>query len=226
MKFAKQQVFLMLVMGICMILVLPQAGNALVKANDSEKAFLGSTALKSTGLNSGATLRDYLIQGAGFFLDSYSDSLSFLKNVEMSELEGVDYSILTIPVNCALMNMEKANVAYWNLKQLADIAEYDESVIFQLKQFNYSVFMRTHKLNRDIFKKLEDFMRMGDIRGAYHEMLKDTDAILDILSAIKLDVDAQRFPSISSLWGLNQAYSESLLFGQYMAAIFSEILNK
>jgi hypothetical protein len=211
---------------LTVLLSLP--GYALLKGNDSDKAFTGggdgNRAEYSLGGPSN-TLRGYLIEGAGYFLDSYSDMLAFLKKVEVSELQGVDFGQLRDLVNNAVTHMENANTAYVNLKGLADSTPYNPDMIWELTHFNYNNFQRDNNLNKPIFKSLQDYLWWGDVRGAYNQMLADTVTIANVLYKIKAAVDAGNLPDASFMWEANQAYSESLLFGQYMAAVFSAILN-
>jgi hypothetical protein len=47
--------------------------------------------------------------------------------------------------------------------------------------------------------------------------------IIEQLQAVKTSMDAGTLPGISLLWRMNQAYSESLLTGQYIAEVFKSL---
>lgn len=227
----KRRLLLSVIFMLCLSIMFSLPGYALLIGNDSDRAFVTNTddgSLKTVEYSVGApsgSLRDYLIQGAVRFLDSYSYALAFLRQVEMSELQAVNIDEIKIQVNNALTKMEEANAAYINMKGIADVTEYNPCVIWALQHFNYNNFMRYNNLNRPIFKEMQGYLQFGDVRGAYARMVSDTAAIADILYKIKADVDAGQMPEGSYLWEVNQAYSETLLFGQYMAAVFIAILN-
>jgi hypothetical protein len=209
------------------VLFTPATSMALMMGNDSDQTFLE---LEMKQLSTNVTippqsLREYLISGAGYYLDSYSDALAFLKKIELAELSGIDFSEMQALINSSLGNMELANEAYINLKIKAEYSTYNEEIIAKLKSFPYEQYRRTYGLYKSTFKELEDYLRVGDVRGAYAEMQANTENLLVILNQVKNSVDSSQFPDIPSLWKLNQSYSESMLFGQYMAGIFAEILK-
>lgn len=211
---------------IIMVAVLPIDGYAFIKANDSDKAFMPGGGNKDTTLlTPDKSIRDYIIDGAAFYLDSYSNILALLKEVEVAELGNSDGTRLSALITSALDNMENCNAAYISLHAVALQTEYNPVVILELKTFNYNQFMSNYKLNRSIFRSLQDLLHRGDVRGAYSQMLLDSESILAVLYRVKSSIDQGLLPDSASLWEANQAYSESLLFGQYMAAIFAEIVK-
>ncbi|MCP5052613.1 MAG: hypothetical protein GY940_35925, partial [bacterium] len=69
--------------------------------NASENGFGG-------GAESSSDLESYIIEGAGYFLESYSDTLLFMKKVELSGRDGLDHGELSAMLGSALTNMEQA----------------------------------------------------------------------------------------------------------------------
>lgn len=232
MNSQKRRFALTLILVLCFSLMFTLPVNALLIGNDSDQAFVATTddgiqrLVESMVIQPSGSLRDYLIQGAVHFLDSYSYALAFNRLVELSELSEVSIDEIKGLVNNAVNNMELANTAYINMKSIADVSEYNPDIIWELQHFNYNNFMRYNSLNRPIFKQVQDYLMFGDVRGAYAHMVSDSAAIVKILYKIKGDVDAGQLPAGSYLWEVNQAFSETLLFGQYMAAVFIDILNK
>jgi hypothetical protein len=55
------------------------------------------------------------------------------------------------------------------------------------------------------------------------KILADTEKILRLLTPVKAAVDAGKFPTLADVWDLNQAFSRTLMFGQYAARVFHEI---
>ena len=171
-------------------------------------------------------IEGYIIEGAGYFLKSQSDTLLLLNKIELSDLDGVDFTELQKLANDALMNMVNAKAKYVLLTQTANTAPYKQTIIDQLKSFDYCTFKQEKDLNSVIFEKVEAYLVLGDIRGIYQKILIDTETIIDKLTSIKSIVDTGRLPATSDLWRLNQNYSETLFLGQYAAEIFFEITGK
>jgi hypothetical protein len=189
--------------------------NHACKANDA----CGGEGKKSSGSNMG----QMIIEGAGHFLMSHSEMLKFLNKIELSELTGPDYSELQDIINRAIESMENASETYKNLISIAKETPYNMDVISKLRIFDYAGYMKTNGLNRVIFKKVKYFLRKGDVIGVYIYLKSDMDSIIEQLVNIKSNVDSEVFPEISLLWRINQKYSESLLFGQYVAEVFKNL---
>jgi hypothetical protein len=175
------------------------------------------------GERSASTIRKYIIEGAGYFLKSNSNIQLFLNKIELSELNGMDYSELQNIINSAIENMENAKETYINLISIAKVTPYNPFIIEKLQLFDYPGFQKENKLNSEIFKQVETFLSIGDVTGLYIKFKLDIDSILVPLYNIKASVYNETFPEISSLWLINQKYSELVLFGQYGSQVFFEI---
>lgn len=170
-------------------------------------------------------LRCYVIDGAGYFLDSHSDYLRFLQRIEVGERNGLDYNQLRLDLDSAIDKMLNAKDIYLQLKQTADMTPYNPTVLDQLLNFNYHVFRVENQLNEPIFARVRFFLCNGAIREMYGEILVQIENILNIADHIKERIDVGEFPLLSDLYRLNESYSESLLFGEYTARVFREILG-
>lgn len=193
---------------------------ALIYGNESQKGF-GNPGGKS----SGPTIKTYVLQGAGYFLDSYSDILQLLNKIELAELNGIDYVELQKIAALANDNIRGQIDTYLNLTQLADATPYDQTVIDLLTGFDYAAFQQEKGLNSVIFAEVQSYLSKGDIRGVYHRFHTVAETLQAQLNTIKTDIDAQRFPQPSDLWNLDQNAAQSLLFGQYTAEVFYRVLN-
>jgi hypothetical protein len=171
------------------------------------------------------SIKLYITEGAGYFLNSNSGMQLFLNKIEMSELNGVDYKELRDILYRTIENMEKAKEAYYNLKQKADNTPYNQAFINQLLFFDYAGFQNEKGLNETILKYVESFLREGDMRGFFAILLANSDKILNKLYTVKESVDSDRFPEISTIWRLSQDYSETILFGQYGSEVFYKIIG-
>lgn len=221
----KKRIGLILVMSICCGLIFQGQMFALMKGNDSEIAFTEGLmqGIGNQRSSSASLLKEYLIEGASAYLDSYTKTMAFMKELEIGELRGYDFASMRQYIDEAIESMEAAEYYYVNLKNIADVTPYNPVVVSALKHFPYASFRVDLNLNKSIFKAVQDFLQWGDVRGAYQQMLLDTINILDTLYRVKYAIDTQNLPNGKRVWQLNQNYAESLLFGQYMAGVFTEI---
>jgi hypothetical protein len=170
-----------------------------------------------------STINNHVIEGCGYFLNAYSDILILLNRVELSDLQGIDYEELKKIVDNSVSNMNNARAAYSSLVEMAVSTPYIPGSIQKLKNFDYDGFQREHRLNGIIFKDVVSYLEKGEVRGIYYRLLVDIEKILNNLYTIKSVIDSETFPEISTLWKINQACSETILFGQYAAEIFYNI---
>ncbi len=215
MKSNTLKVISKLFIGAFIIWALNSYSFAYIWANYSDCAFSETCEEKST-----STIKTYVIEGAGYFLSSHSDSLLFLNRIEVSELKGIDYGELQEIMKKAISNMKGAKESYTALTELAQASPYNAAFIQRLLDFDYDSFKKGNNLNGVIFADVKGYLGKGDVRGFYSRLLLDTGKLLKSLNLIKTTVDAEKFPGISELWRLNDNFSKTLLFGQYAAEIF------
>jgi hypothetical protein len=187
-------------------------------ANYSENSFVNPD-IESIPLNI------HIVNGAGFFLKSYADTLLLLNRIETADIHGVDYNELQGLVNSAIENMQRVKEAYTNLKQAADRTPYNTGIIIKLLSFDYSGFKQDNGFNPFVFKRVEYYLGRGDVRGFYGHLLSASVDISTRLDTIKASIDAARFPGIENLWRINQVFSQTVLFGQYGSSIFKNVLD-
>jgi hypothetical protein len=196
-------------------------------ANYSPCAYEGGCAKSSNQSivqSSGSQINFLVVIGAGYFLDSHSNFQLFLNKVELSELYGLNYDDLNGILDAAISNMVSAKTTYYALKTVAASTPYNQSVIEGLKAFDYDGFFYGRNLNPFVFKSVKAFLYNGDVTGSYSEMFSNKSLLLVKLLFVKSFVAKGNIPPISELWSLNQLYSNSLLFGQYIAMIFSSVI--
>jgi hypothetical protein len=193
-------------------------------ANESCRGFGGDNCdrggTSSLAVPSSQTIEQYIVEGAGYYLQSYSDMLLLLNKVEMSEIYGLNYEEAQGIINSAINRLENAKTAYFGLKTLAAVTPYNPDVIHLLVTFDYKNFQKEKGLNPYIFNQVETFLSKGDIRGVYDKLYEDIDTILGKLYNVKYSLDKNEFPVLEELWRINQVYSESISFGQDVAEVF------
>lgn len=217
MKQTTKTTTLKVLLGIFILGFFHMQGIARIIMNTSELAFEepGRTGIRS-----------YVIEAAGNFLSSQSDFLLFLNKIEIEEINGIDFAELQQIINNAVVHMKSAKAKYNDLTKLADSTPHDQPTITTLMNYYYTSFKGSKGLNSVIFNKVETYLICGDVRGLYHQLLADTQSILEQLTVIKSIVDAEVIPENSNLWQVNQTYSETLIFGQYAAEIFYNVAGK
>lgn len=174
----------------------------------------------------GNIIETYVIEGAGSFLNAQAKIMMLLNKVEMSDLKGIDYNELQAIVSSALEYMKDARLSYDNLIKTAEKTPYKENVTAKLVSFGYDEFSVENNLNPTIFQKVKNYLSVGDITGTYRKIYDKFGKIINLLNLIKNEISANKTPELPNLWKLNQVSSQTLLFGQYIAIVFSEILPK
>ncbi|MDQ1352186.1 MAG: hypothetical protein QG657_2492 [Acidobacteriota bacterium] len=194
---------------------------AILYVNRSCEAFNSCSPDANGGI--APSMGQMIIEGAGYFLASHADMQKFSNKIELSEINGVNYPELQEMLNSAIANMESASAVYKNLIQAAQETPYNRAVIHKLLKFDYRGFMKKNNLVADVFIKVKGFLARGDVTGAYIKLKTSKDAIVAQLYIIKTALDSNLFPDVNLLYQVNQAYCETLLFGQYIAQVFNNL---
>lgn len=177
-----------------------------------------------TAQGTGMSIGVLIVESAGHLTKSYSNMVSLLNTIEMSELNGTDFSELRETLYITIEEMEKANEAISNLKTVADNRQYYMPVIYRLWFFDYRGFQNEKGLLPGIFDNVQFYLARGDIRGVYTRALNDSVLILNRLYDLKEWLETDKLPDISKFWQINQDYMSLILFGQYTSTVFKEIL--
>jgi len=181
----------------------------------------------STGVyipESSGILKIYIIDGAGYVLNTYSHLGTFLRLIEMSELNGPDYGKMRETLYSMIEDMERARDTYYIVHSLMQSTPYKQSVIERLKAFDYDGFRETSGLSSVVFERVKEYLECGDVRGVYAAVHKNTGNILDQLYVLKDILEADKLPHISQVWRLNQTFTETVLFGSYFSQVMYQSL--
>jgi hypothetical protein len=172
------------------------------------------------------TIQSCIIDGAGYYLQAYSDILLFLQEIEWSNPENVNYDELKRLLNRSLDGMKNAGNTYANLEKLANTTPYNPVFIEKLTAFDYRAFQQSRAAYSIAFIATRIYLAAGDVRGLFMHIKAGTGQILGMLMDIKAAVDMEKFPELSVLWRLNQKTAEIMLTGQFAAEIFDKISRK
>ncbi|MCK4761764.1 MAG: hypothetical protein KAW12_06150 [Candidatus Aminicenantes bacterium] len=219
----KKNRFQLLLGTLLAILVLAGSTSvfAYIMGNDAPVAF--NSPLKSAESGSAMTLEQYVVSGAGYYLDSYSDFVLLLNRVELWDSKTYGFNELQILVDGALTKMKNAGQTYSGLVETADATLYNEIAVAKLESLDYKAFRVAKGLNSEIFDEVEADLSKGNIRAIFHRLKSDVENISVKLNLLKEEIEANKFPSIPLLWEINSQYAQTLLYGQYAAQVFNSI---
>lgn len=185
--------------------------------NEIETAFCEECNPDGSQAQSALPMRKMIVYGADSFLESYSNTLALMRQVETSNPVDLDYDQFLQTLDKSIQNMENAISFYNELKHFAAVTPYRNSAIKKLKRFDYESFKKQEGLNPRIFNRVKAFMATGDVRGSITAMYEDTKNILDQLYGLRERIGSDTL--VPQLWTLNQMYANTALFGQYIAQV-------
>lgn len=169
------------------------------------------------------SLDNYVIDGAGYFLEAYSNTLMLMKKIEWSGKESLNTDEVKLLVENALENIESAREAYVNLTRAADNTPYNPVIIDKLKNFDYDAFQKDNGLNPGVFSSVKAYLANGDIRKLYYDFSSTVEEISGLLKQVNEQINVGNFAPVKEIWKLNGLFSESLLFGQYVSQVLYKI---
>ncbi|HLP59374.1 MAG TPA: hypothetical protein VK186_11115 [Candidatus Deferrimicrobium sp.] len=211
------QIMVKSILGLMLVLLLKLTTFPLMVANWRECVSAPGCGCTLQGVTS--SLQPYIVESAGYFLNSHSDYQTFLNRVEMAENNGADTNEWRAILNSAVANMEKAKAAYANVKAAAGKVTNDPVMIDKLAKFDYDGFQVKYGLIVPIFEKVKTLLVKGDMAGLDDAVLANMDSILNQLYEVRTILDNTQTTDIALLWRLNQSYAEAQLSGQYISEI-------
>ena len=146
-----------------------------------------------------------------------------MRKVELSAHRELNYPELSQLLDEALVNMVQARDTYKRLKETAEVTPYNPVIIEALKNFDYDRHCEINGLNKEIFTGVKSYLIDGRVTGIYGKLHADMNTMIYLLKLVKKNVDTNLFPPVKAVRILNQTYSNSLLFGQYVADVFESL---
>ncbi|MFW9878543.1 MAG: hypothetical protein ACFFG0_36135 [Candidatus Thorarchaeota archaeon] len=176
--------------------------------------------LNLVGSKDNSIIENYIEEGGGYYLNTFSDIMSISNRIEMANLKGIDYEELKRIADSALANIRNAKATYYLLIKTAQETPYDPIVNLKLRSFNYYALMTEHSLNVSIFNEVAGYLKNGDITGTFIRIKNSFIKIEGLLISIKYEVALNKMPELSKIWEVNEEASNTLIFGQYITRIF------
>lgn len=182
----------------------------------------GSSAESTAGVNI-TTIENYIIDGAGYYLEVNLNVQILLKMVELKDRRGIDYDRMLKTMDIAIANMENALDTYAGLIAKAEVTPYNTIVTGKLRDFDYPGFMREKGLNSVVFSVVAEYLKKGDITGTFKETFARLQFIFDMLNKIRDEISLYKLPDVPVFLELNETFSRASLFGSYVARVFAGI---
>ncbi|MCP5103403.1 MAG: hypothetical protein GY950_08490 [bacterium] len=224
MKREKTSAMLVVFFVLVAVVVVVSPGFALIDSNGAGTGYEGGDPPGGTSSYASSNGIEYYIEeGIGYYLGAREKTDALLRMVESQSTQGVDFNELKTAVDGALDNINSAAATFGGLIQKAESTPYNSSVISLLKEFDYDAFGLENGLNGIIFSEVEEFLKSGDITGVFKRKHSDFLKIAALLNPAKNEIYDNRIPGVSGLWELNEVFSESSLFGSYVARVFKKI---
>jgi hypothetical protein len=193
--------------------------HGLIWSNDIVPVFDDNEGLKKQEIET------HVISGASFFLQAQSYANLLLNECEISGTRSFNFKQSLEYTEIAINLLVNARNQYVNASGIGESLGYSAVKIASLKSFDYDAFIIENQLNKDIAKKVQGYLRSGDIVGIYQQAANDITAILNTLYSIGESLKGEEKPDIHLFWKLLQQFSESSLFGNYATLMGTTILE-
>jgi len=207
---------------IALLGLLPLPVFSLFISNISEISF-GGGSTTNTVINE--ELGSLIIQGAQQFLDGYKNTLALMQTTENPEAAKSAAAEIDTALSRSLTAVKSAVTTYETLIECAKSAPYNPTVIDQLKKFDYAGFLKSNEgyINPVVFETVTAYLSTGDIRGLYARLKSGMEGIACLLEKISMVMNSGQPTPVEDIWKLNQAFSQTLLLGQYTSQVFNTI---
>jgi len=176
-----------------------------------------------TGKSTVSPITNYIAIGAGYFLKAYSNTLQLMNKIELSGINGMNYNEWNALLDKTLYNMAMAKETYMKLVKETESLPYNTSVLETLKQFDYDAFQSEISADKEIFAEVKAYLVKGDMNGVYFKILANTEKIEAVLTQVKGKIYAGIPAVVNDIYQVNQLFSSSLLFGQYVAQVCGRV---
>jgi hypothetical protein len=120
--------------------------------------------------------------------------------------------------------MRKTRDDFKALHNLIKTLEIHKKTLDKIQTFDYDSFAKSNKIfSKELFARVVHFMRTGNLKEMYLFPANNIDQTIKIAKRINQTLEKGKFPNREDLWLLNQDYTQTKLYGQYIAQIFDMI---
>jgi hypothetical protein len=212
----KRTHFLRIMVSMAVVAVLAITLHAYVVWNDIPPAFDTTERM---------AMDDLTVEGTSYFLLSNADAFRLLYEVEIGYGYGkqFNFTLARELIGSAIQKLEAAKTKYREILARSLNADYVDTIVKDLKGFNYESFARENGLNGEVMKELKGFLIRGDIQGLYQRNIENIQDIDKALNGIQNQLDQEIQPEVSSFWTIIHRYSDAILLGNYATMVFVAI---
>lgn len=168
--------------------------------------------------SSSSSIKELMIEGASFFMQSYASATLLMYEYEIGEKGYFNFTSSINHVSEAIEKLEAARKKYSEALNQALYREYIAEKVSKLKSFDYTKHASDEGLNSDMATKVAGYLSKGDVRGIYTKNLNYIDSIIATLKSIKNNLTEGVKPQIELYWTLTRSYSDTMMFGNYATA--------
>lgn len=175
-----------------------------------------------------AALKDGMVKGSAFFLQSFSTSNQLLKIYEESETGVFDKDKAISLAKEVIETLNLAKTYYSNAKKIGEEIGYSPEKITRFSSFNYDAYIAQWNLNPDVANAVKGFLEKNDVLGIYQQNIDNIGEIVIEMNGLVSDldtVDAQPKPNVERYWKVLQLFCENALFGNYSTMLGTEVLS-
>jgi hypothetical protein len=166
---------------------------------------------------------DTIIEGTSLFLQSNSDVLLLLNEVEIAERMAFDFDYALKLTESAIFKLVKARARYSDAINFGEVMCDEKADVESYAKFNYESFAEKNHLNKQIMAEVSELLKKGDVIGVYEKSVNDIDSILSTLKEIKKGILMGQKPKVKLFWSLLQQYNILGLYGNYATLVFYSI---
>ena len=206
---------------ICIFVFMTNTVNAAFCLNEIDGVFPPPP----TESTSGISIRELMIDGASYFMQSNAAANLLLNEGELSDKGYFNFTNSLFYVNDAISKLTLARQNYNDALNSAKDLEYIQEKIDKLKSFDYTGFAKANGLIVEVMDNVEKYLKKGDVKGLYSQNIAYVDSILLVLEEIKQKIEEGYKPEVGLYWDLLRKYSRTLLFGNYAAACYSRAIS-
>jgi len=166
---------------------------------------------------------DLIIEGTSMFLQSNSDVLLLLNEVEIAEIKAFDFDYAFKLTESAIYKLEKAKILYTDVIDFGKVGCDGKGDAEKFAKFDYDSFAEKNHLNKEIMAEVSELLKKGDVIAVYEKSINDINEILLTLNQIKKGISMKQKPDIKLFWSLLQQYNILALYGNYATLVFYSI---
>ncbi len=207
-------------LNVLSVLVVVMIG-ALCLTSPLQAAWVGNDG--GGGGKSGSRAEEFIIQGASYYLQSYSDFLLLLNESETGLIKGFDLTRAQQVIESGLDKLRVSEENYLLALAIIKKTVFDEAWLKALSAFDYERLAAERHLYPQVINQVAAFLTKGDVAGLYQQMADNLEGMITNLQALKEKAQEGILPGMEALRTLYRQYSDFMTSGYYASLVFSTV---